>query len=48
MMTTLIGTDGSVEWLVVVLLLLAAGLAAALRAATRTGPARAERRTPER
>jgi hypothetical protein len=50
MMTTLIGSEGSVIWLVAVLLVLASGLAGALLAATRshTAPMRADRRTPER
>ena len=50
MMTTLIGSDGSVLWLVAVLLLLASGLAGALLAATRrnSAPMRAEHRAPER
>jgi hypothetical protein len=49
MMTTLIGSDGSVLWLVVVLLALASGLAGALFAAIRSSsaPMRAEHRTPE-
>ena len=49
MLTTLIGSDGSVLWLVVVLLVLAGGLAGALLAATRgsSAPMRAEHRTPE-
>jgi hypothetical protein len=49
-MTALIGSDGSVIWLVAVLLVLAVGLAGALLAATRSQPApmRADRRTPER
>lgn len=49
-MTTLIGSDGSVIWLVAVLLVLASGLAGALLAATRARPApmRADSRTPER
>jgi len=49
-MTTLIGSDGSVLWLVAVLLVLASGLAGALLAATRSqaAPIRADRRTPER
>lgn len=49
MLTTLIGSDGSVLWLVAILFLLTAGLAGALLAATRsrTTPMRAERRTPE-
>ncbi|GAA3345899.1 hypothetical protein GCM10020358_54770 [Amorphoplanes nipponensis] len=48
-MTTLIGSEGSVLWLVAVLLLLASGLAVALLLATRRGsaPMRAEHRTPE-
>ncbi|MFI5935515.1 hypothetical protein [Actinoplanes sp. NPDC051494] len=50
-MATLIGSEGSTIWLVAVLLVLAAGLAAALLAAVRdeaAGPVRvrAERRTP--
>ena len=50
MMTTLIGSDGSVLWLVAVLLLLASGLTAALLVAVRgtSAPMRAEHRTPER
>jgi len=50
MMTTLTGSEGSVVWLVVVLLALALGLAAALLAATRRDSAsiRAERHAPER
>ena len=49
MMTTLMGSEGSVLWLVVVLLLLASGLTGALLAAVRGGsPAmRPEHRTPE-
>ena len=49
MMTTLIGSEGSVIWLVAVLLLLASGLTAALLLAIRRGstPMRAEHRTPE-
>jgi hypothetical protein len=49
MMTTLIGSEGSVLWLVVVLLLLASGLAGALLAAIRGSYAamRPEHRTPE-
>ena len=49
MMTTLIGSEGSVLWLVAVLLLLASGLTAALLAAVRgtSRPMHAERRTPE-
>ena len=49
MMTTLIGSDGSVLWLVVVLLALASGLAGALFAAIRSSsaPMRAEHHTPE-
>lgn len=43
-MTTLIGSEGSVIWLVAVLLVLASGLAGALLAATRMD---AEHRTPE-
>jgi len=48
-MTTLIGSGGSVLWLVAVLFLLASGLAGALLAATRSGsPAiRTKQRTPE-
>jgi hypothetical protein len=50
MMTTLTGSDGSVVWLVAVLLVLALGLTGALLAATRTdaSPMRAERHSPER
>jgi hypothetical protein len=50
MMTTLIGSDGSVLWLVAVLLLLASGLAGALLVAIRrnSAPMRAEQRAPER
>ena len=50
MMTTLIGSAGSVLWLVAVLLLLASGLTAALLVAVRgtSAPMRAEHRTPER
>ncbi|MEV8503205.1 hypothetical protein AB0368_00075 [Actinoplanes sp. NPDC051475] len=49
-MASLIGTEGSVIWLVAVLLVLATGLAAALLAATRENgtPMRADRRSPER
>jgi hypothetical protein len=49
-MASLIGTDGSVIWLVAVLLVLASGLAAALLAATRENgaPMRADHRSPER
>ncbi|UQU68047.1 hypothetical protein COUCH_17955 [Couchioplanes caeruleus] len=49
-MATLIGSDGSVIWLVAVLLVLASGLAAALLAATRAdaAPMRAQRRSPDR
>ncbi|GGQ63831.1 hypothetical protein [Couchioplanes azureus] len=49
-MATLIGSDGSVVWLVTVLVLLASGLTGALLAATRggTAPIRAPRRSPER
>jgi hypothetical protein len=49
MMTTLIGSEGSVLWLVAVLLLLAAGLATALLLAVRSSstPMRADHRTPE-
>ncbi|MFI7603200.1 hypothetical protein [Actinoplanes sp. NPDC049681] len=49
-MASLIGSDGSVVWLVAVLLVLASGLAAALLAATRThgAPMRADHRSPER
>jgi len=48
-MTTLIGSEGSVLWLVAVLLVLASGLTGALLAATRgsSAPMRAEQRTPE-
>jgi hypothetical protein len=48
-MTTLIGSDGSVLWLVAVLFVLASGLACALLAATRSSsPAiRTKQRTPE-
>lgn len=48
-MATLIGSDGSVLWLVAVLLVLASGLACALLAATRgsSAPIRADHRTPE-
>ncbi len=35
-MTTLVGSDGAVVWLVAVLLVLTGGLATALLAATRT------------
>ncbi|MET8154302.1 hypothetical protein ACIBSW_08790 [Actinoplanes sp. NPDC049668] len=50
MITTLTGTEGSVVWLVAVLLLLALGLAGALLAATRgdAAPMRAEHHSPER
>ena len=50
MMTTLIGSEGSVLWLVAVLLLLASGLTAALLVAVRGNSAqlRADHRTPER
>ncbi|MET0492721.1 MAG: hypothetical protein ABW000_06265 [Actinoplanes sp.] len=51
MMTTLIGSQGSVLWLVAVLLLLASGLAGALLTAIRqqdASPLRAERHSPER
>ena len=50
MMTTLIGSEGSVLWLVAVLLVLASGLTAALLVAVRanSAPMRAEHRTPER
>ncbi|GID92638.1 hypothetical protein ACFQFC_39410 [Amorphoplanes digitatis] len=50
MMTALTGSEGSVVWLVAVLLLLALGLAGALLAATRgaAAPMRAERHSPER
>ncbi len=49
MMTSLIGSEGSVLWLVAVLLLLASGLAVALLLAVRgtSAPMRAEHRTPE-
>jgi hypothetical protein len=49
MMTTLIGSEGSVLWLVAALLLLASGLTVALLAATRSSsaPMRADHRTPE-
>jgi hypothetical protein len=49
MMTTLTGSEGSVLWLVAVLLLLASGLAVALLVAIRRSstPMRAEHRTPE-
>ncbi|MEV4642721.1 hypothetical protein AB0J80_35795 [Actinoplanes sp. NPDC049548] len=49
-MAALIGSDGSVIWLVAVLLVLATGLSAALLAATRANgaPMRAEHRSPER
>ncbi|MGW4947666.1 hypothetical protein ACWEOZ_39450 [Actinoplanes sp. NPDC004185] len=49
MMTSLIGSDGSVLWLVAVLLMLASGLTAALLLAVRSSsaPMRADRRTPE-
>ena len=49
-MATLIGSDGSVIWLVAVLVVLASGLAAALLAATRAdaAPMRARRHTAER
>jgi UPF0716 family protein affecting phage T7 exclusion len=48
-MTTLIGSEGSVLWLVAVLLVLASGLAGALLVAIRgsSAPMRAEHRTPE-
>ena len=48
-MATLIGSDGSVLWLVAVLFMLASGLACALLAATRSSsPAiRTKQRTPE-
>ncbi|ROP34211.1 hypothetical protein [Couchioplanes caeruleus] len=48
-MATLIGTDGSVVWLVTVLMLLASGLAGAVLAATRAeaAPIRAPRRSPD-
>jgi hypothetical protein len=45
MMTSLIGSEGSVLWLVAVLLLLAAGLSVALLAAVRGNSA--PNRTPE-
>ncbi|MFI7540682.1 hypothetical protein [Actinoplanes sp. NPDC049599] len=50
MMTTLIGSEGSVLWLVLVLLVLASGLAGALLAAVRSSsaPIRTEHRAPER
>jgi hypothetical protein len=38
-MATLVGSTGGVLWLVAVLLVLTAGLTAALLAATRSGPA---------
>ncbi|MEV6597453.1 hypothetical protein AB0M36_11385 [Actinoplanes sp. NPDC051346] len=49
-MATLIGSDGSVVWLVTVLMILATGLAGAVLAATRaqTSPIRATRRSPKR
>jgi hypothetical protein len=49
MMTSLIGSEGSVLWLVAVLLLLASGLTVALLLAVRgnSAPMRAEHRTPE-
>jgi hypothetical protein len=48
LMTALLGSEGSVLWLVAVLLLLAAGLAGALLAAIREDASmRPERRTPE-
>jgi hypothetical protein len=49
MMTSLIGSEGSVLWLVAVLLLLASGLTVALLLAVRSSsaPMRAEHRTPE-
>ncbi|GAA3937624.1 hypothetical protein [Actinoplanes auranticolor] len=49
MMTSLIGSEGSVLWLVAVLLLLASGLTAALLLALRgnSAPMRADHRTPE-
>ncbi len=49
MMTTLIGSEGSVVRLVAVLLMLASGLTFALLAAIRgsSAPMRAEHRTPE-
>lgn len=49
MMTTLIGSEGSVLWLVAVLFILAFGLAGALLAAVRgnAAPIRAENRTPK-
>jgi hypothetical protein len=49
MMSTLIGSEGSVLWLVAILLVLACGLTAALLAAVRhsSAPMRGEHRTPE-
>ena len=49
-MTTLLEADGSVIWLVAVLVVLASGLAAALMAAIRANgtPMRVEHRSPER
>ncbi|MEU7904848.1 hypothetical protein [Actinoplanes sp. NPDC049118] len=49
MMATLTGSEGSVVWLVAVLLLLAVGLSGALLAAVRgnAAPVRAERHSPE-
>ena len=49
MMTTLIGSEGSVLWLLAVLLLLASGLTVALLVAIRGRSAsmRAEHRTPK-
>jgi len=48
-MAALIGSDGSVVWLVAVLVVLASGLAAALLAATRAdaAPMQARRRASE-
>jgi len=48
-MATLVGSGGSVVWLVAVLVVLASGLAAALLAATRAdaAPMQARRRGPE-
>ncbi|MFI5495667.1 hypothetical protein [Actinoplanes sp. NPDC051859] len=49
-MATLLGSDGSVVWLVTVLMILATGLCGAVLAATRPQPApiRAQRRNHER
>lgn len=51
-MATLIGSDGSTLWLVLLLVALAGGLATALHAATRAEPApvrvRAQRTDPRR